>query len=68
MSKLIYSDESYKIVIEIKAVSELIDKHRAQVLNYLHATRYRLGILINFGHFPKPEYERFVLSEVKIRS
>jgi GxxExxY protein len=50
-----------KIVIEIKAVSELCDAHRAQVHNYLKGTGYKLGILINFGYFPKVEYERIVL-------
>ncbi len=50
-----------KIVIELKAVSCLADEHRAQVLNYLHATGMRLGLLVNFGHFPKLEYERIVL-------
>ena len=50
-----------KIVVELKAVSELTDEHRAQVHNYLRATKFRLGLLINFGHFPKVEYERIVL-------
>jgi len=47
-----------KIILEIKAVSQLTDEHRAQVLNYIHATGYELGLLVNFGHFPKVEYER----------
>ena len=47
-----------KIVLEIKAVSQLTDEHRAQVHNYLRATGHRLGILANFGHYPKIEYER----------
>lgn len=51
-----------KIILEIKAVSKLVDEHRAQVINYLHATRLQLGILINFGHHPKLEYERFVFT------
>lgn len=50
-----------KIIVELKAVSELTDEHRAQGLNYLHATRYKLGLLINFGHHPKLQYERLVL-------
>ncbi len=50
-----------KIVLEIKAVSELAPEHRAQVHNYLHATGYKLGLLVNFGHYPKVEYERIVL-------
>ena len=47
-----------KIIVELKAVSTLTDEHRAQVHNYLHATGHRLGLLVNFGHFPKIEYER----------
>ena len=50
-----------KIVVELKAVKELTDEHRAQVHNYLRATDFRLGLLINFGHFPKVQYERIVL-------
>ena len=49
-----------KIVLEIKAVRELADEHRAQVLNYLNATGFKLGLLINFGHYPKLEWERIV--------
>jgi GxxExxY protein len=49
-----------KIILEIKAVSDLADEHRAQVHNYLKATGYRLGLLVNFGHHPKLEYERIV--------
>jgi GxxExxY protein len=47
-----------KIIIEIKAVSALVDEHRAQVLNYLSATDFKLGLLVNFGHYPKIHYER----------
>jgi len=50
-----------KIVLEIKAVKELADDHRAQVYNYLRATGYRLGLLVNFGHHPGVEYERIVI-------
>jgi GxxExxY protein len=49
-----------KIILEIKAVSALTDEHRAQIHNYLKATRYRLGLLVNFGHHPKVEWERIV--------
>jgi GxxExxY protein len=49
-----------QIVLEIKAVSEFDDTHRAQVHNYLKATGYRLGLLVNFGHYPKVEWERIV--------
>jgi GxxExxY protein len=49
-----------KILLEIKAASDLDDSHRAQVHNYLKATGYRLGLLVNFGHYPKLQYERIV--------
>ena len=49
-----------KIILEIKAVSELADLHRAQIQNYLKATGYKLGLLVNFGHYPKLEHERIV--------
>jgi GxxExxY protein len=49
------------VIVELKAVSKLTDEHRAQVLNYLHATGLKVGLLVNFGHFPKAEYERFVI-------
>ncbi len=49
-----------KIVLEIKAVKALADEHRAQVHNYLRATGFRLGLLVNFGHYPQVEYERIV--------
>jgi len=49
---------SKKFIVELKAVSVLTDEHRAQLLNYLHATGFELGLLVNFGHYPKLEYER----------
>jgi GxxExxY protein len=49
-----------KIILEIKAVSVLTDEHRAQLLNYLSATGCKLGLLANFGHYPKLEYERLL--------
>jgi GxxExxY protein len=49
-----------KIILEIKAVSSLVDEHRAQVLNYPAATNCRLGLLVNFGHCPRIEYERLL--------
>ena len=49
-----------KIILELKAVKELLDEHRAQLQNYLKATGFRLGLLVNFGHYPKVEIERIV--------
>jgi GxxExxY protein len=48
------------IILEIKAVSQLCDQHRAQIHNYLKATGFKLGLLVNFGHHPKVEWERIV--------
>jgi GxxExxY protein len=50
-----------RIVVEIKAVSALTDEHREQVHDYPHATGRRLGLLVNFGHYPRVESERVVL-------
>ena len=47
-----------KIILELKAVKELADEHRAQVQNYLRATGFELGLLVNFGHYPKVQVER----------
>ena len=49
-----------KIIVELKAVSELTDAHRSQVYNYLHATGYRLGMIFNFGFSKGLERERII--------
>lgn len=49
-----------KIIVELKALSDLTDQHRAQVHNYLKATQFELGLLVNFGQYPKLQYERIV--------
>jgi GxxExxY protein len=51
-----------KFIVELKAVTELTDEHRAQVHNYLKATGYQLGLLVNFGHYPKAQIERIAVS------
>ena len=50
-----------KIIVEIKAVKELTNEHRAQVYNYLRATGLQLAFLANFGHYPKAQIERIIL-------
>jgi GxxExxY protein len=52
-----------KIIVELKAASALTDEHRAQLLNYLHATGFELGLLLNFGHYPGLEYERIAKTQ-----
>jgi len=49
-----------KIILEIKATSDLCNDHRTKVHNYLRATEQKLALLVNFGHRPLLEYERIV--------
>jgi GxxExxY protein len=55
-----------KIIVELKAASSLTDEHRAQLLNYLHATGFELGLLVNFGSntnaLPEPSLPGQILS------
>lgn len=48
-----------KIILEIKAVEAIAPTHKAQLINYLKATGFKLGLLINFGNFPKVSIQRF---------
>ncbi len=48
------------IIVELKAIKDLTDEHRAQVHNYIKASGYRLGLLANFGQFPQLQWERIV--------
>jgi len=45
-----------KVIIELKAKKILIDKDEAQLLNYLKATKFEVGLLLNYG--PEPEIKR----------
>ena len=51
LSKKYYADFICydKIILEIKACENIFDNHIAQVVNYLSATNFKLGIIINFG-------------------
>ncbi len=51
-----------KIILELKAVKVLLPEHEAQLQNYLHATGMKLGLLVNFCHYPDGvEVKRIVL-------
>jgi GxxExxY protein len=50
-----------EIVVELKAVKTLAPEHEAQLINYLNATRKRVGYLANFGAFPRLQWKRLVL-------
>jgi GxxExxY protein len=49
-----------KIIVELKAVKDVTPNHKAQLMNYLKATDLELGLLVNFGAYPKVEIMRFV--------
>lgn len=49
-----------KVIVELKAVESLLKIHEAQLLNYLKATDYTIGLLVNFYH-PKAQIKRFIL-------
>ncbi|MBE7529937.1 MAG: GxxExxY protein [Chloroflexi bacterium] len=50
-----------QVIVEIKAIKALTTIEQAQLLNYLKATRKRVGLLLNFGS-PKLEWKRMVLT------
>ncbi len=47
-----------KIILELKAIRQLGPIEEAQLLNYLKASQLRLGLLINFGHPEKLDWDR----------
>lgn len=49
-----------RIIVELKALKEIAPEHKAQVINYLKATGLKLGLLVNFGSYPKAAIERLV--------
>jgi len=49
-----------QIIIELKVARELSSAHMAQMRNYLKATGLRLGLLVNFGAYPKAVIERVI--------
>jgi GxxExxY protein len=49
------------VLVELKAIVQLEDVHLAQILNYLKAFRFEVGLLINFGS-KSMTFKRVVLS------
>ncbi len=50
-----------QIIVELKAVKDISPEHKAQVINYLKATGMKLGLLVNFGTYPKASITRLAL-------
>ena len=68
--KIVYKDQGIgtyladfviedKVIVELKTVEFLTKIHKAQTLNYLKASGYEVGLLLNFAR-PKLEYKRVV--------
>ena len=56
------------IVVEIKAVTELLPEHEAQLFNYLRISRIQVGYLLNFGHKGDLQWKRFILNDLHKKS
>jgi GxxExxY protein len=51
------------LIAELKAVTELLPEHEAQLFNYMRITRSPVGYLINFGHKDTLEWQRLIISD-----
>ena len=47
-----------QIIVKLKAVKNIAPEHKAQVINYLKATGMKLGLLVNYGTYPKASITR----------
>lgn len=50
-----------KIIVELKSIKNIAPEHQAQLHNYLKVSGLRLGLLVNFGHYPKVEIKRIIV-------
>ena len=48
------------VIVELKAVKEMVPEHQAQLMNYLKASGLKVGLLINFGSYPGVQIERLI--------
>jgi GxxExxY protein len=53
-----------RIVVELKAVSELTADHEAQLFNYMRIARMQVGYLLNFGRKGELQWKRFILDDL----
>jgi GxxExxY protein len=51
------------VIVELKAAQQISEEHKAQLLNYLRATPYEVGLVLNFG--PKPDFVRKAYDNVR---
>ena len=51
-----------ELIVELKALERLASREESQLLNYLKSSRKPVGLVINFGSFPKLEWKRMALT------
>jgi GxxExxY protein len=51
------------IIVEMKAVSSILNEHRAQLFNYLRITHGKAGMILNFGNPQRLISERYIYNE-----
>lgn len=54
------------VILELKAADQFCPAHEAQLLNYLRASQFEVGLVLNFG--PKPRLKRLAFSNDRKRS
>lgn len=52
------------IVVELKAVTDLLPEHEAQLFNYMRVSEMAVGYLVNFGHKGGLQWKRVILSDL----
>ena len=50
------------IIVELKAIKQLVDEHKAQIMNYLRAAEKPVGYLLNFGCTEELEWKRIIMN------
>ncbi len=66
--KLFSTDRARSVVVELKAVSQLLAEHEAQLFNYLRVSKCLVGYLINFGSRDELEWKRYILADNQVAS
>lgn len=54
------------VLLELKTVRQIDPSHESQVLHYLRATQFEVGLLLNFG--PKAQFRRYILENERKKS
>jgi GxxExxY protein len=52
------------IIVELKAISDVVSDHEAQLFNYMRIARQQVGYLLNFGKRGELQWKRFILSDL----